>query len=271
MKRASRFTALVLAVVLAFAPAGASASSVHAAEFFSFLGKAAKRGWVTSGDRTYYYNKSGQRVKGIHKINGKYYIFNSNSGALLKNKIIYKYSATKYYKINKDGVATRFIGTSAKAAKLIYDKMRTATAFDMLKRAFQWVASSSFTSNVPEPGSGVSKATYYGQWGLTRHSGDCAVMAYTFYWMAKVLGYKVRVIDGYYVSGTNYKEHSWCEIVHNGTVYVYDPDFNLEFKNKITRTTYGFNSIGFKVRYGDKNTLPYCRPDKSRIENGGKA
>ena len=274
MKLNKRFTAFLLAAVLAFSPAAPAMRQAQAADFFSLVPKAAKNGWVTSGTRTYYYVNN-KKVKGLKKISGKYYIFNSNSGALVKNKVIYKYNASKYYKIDKKGVATRFVGTSFKAAKLLYDKLRDTTAFNMLKKGFQWVSDSTFNSNVPEPPASANKATYYGTWGLTKHSGDCAVMAYTFYWMAKVLGYNVKVINGYYKSGSGdnvvYKEHSWCEVKHGSVVYVYDPDFNLEFKSRISRSTYGFNSIGFKVRYGASQTLKYCREDKTEIEKNGKA
>ena len=270
MKHGNRFIALAMAMLFALTPVQQTFALGLSYADASYMVSAKKSGWVNSGTRTYYY-RNGKKVKGIAKIGGKYYIFNSNSGALLKDKIIYQYNNSKYYKINKAGVATRFKGTSYYAAKLLYTQMRSSTAFNYLKKGFQWAASCDFISNMPEPADGANKASYYGSYGLTNHRGDCAVMAYTFYWMAKVLGYKVKVIDGYYLSGSEYKEHSWCEIVHGGVAYVYDPDFNLEFKNRISRSSYGFNSIGFKVRYGDSQTLKYCRPDKTEIEKGGKA
>lgn len=269
MKKTSRLVAFVLAAVLAFAPA-VSASSVQAAEYFTFFGKAVKRGWVISGGKKYYFNKNGQKVTGVHKISGKIYAFDRTTGALIRNKILYK-SGSNYFRIDKAGVATRIGGTAAKAAKLIYAQMMQGNAFNMLKLSFLWVADFTFNSNMPEPGAGMIKSTYYGQWGLSKKSGDCTAQAYTFYWMAKALGYQVRVINGYYALGTDFKEHSWCEINHNGTIFVYDPNFNMEFRNKYSRDAYGFNSLGFKVRYGAKNTLPYCRPNKTRIETGGKA
>ena len=272
MKRMKRLCAAALVLALALAPVSPAVCTAYAFSPTSFV-SAAKSGWVVSGTRTYYYQK-GKRVKGIKKISGKYYIFNSNSGALLKNKIIYQYTPTKYYKIDENGVATRFKGTSYAAAKLLYTQMRSSKAFTMLKNGFRWAADCTF-AQVPAPAQGTSPSTYYGQWGLTKHSGDCAVMAYTFYWMAKVLGYNVKVINGYYRIGTvedpTYKEHSWCEIREKGVTYVYDPDFNHEYRDRITRTNYGFNSIGFKIRYGATYTLPYCRADKTEIEKGGKA
>ena len=49
----------------------------------------------------------------------------------------------------------------------------------------------------------VAKKNYtnYGIYGFRTGSGDCYVMASTFYWMAKVAGYNAHYVTGYVNKG----------------------------------------------------------------------
>ena len=53
--------------------------------------------------------------------------------------------------------------------------------------------------------------------------GNCYVMAAVFTYLAKDLGYDAHQVGGY--QGSYNTPHSWVEIVINGTIYVFDPDF----------------------------------------------
>ena len=99
----------------------------------------------------------------------------------------------------------------------------------------------------------VSKKTptEYGLYGFKTGSGDCYVMAATFYWMAKVAGYDAHYVKGYFQkSGGKKGAHAWVEIDQkvNGKkkTYVYDPNFQKEYKLN-----------GYKLTYGAKRTLKY--------------
>ena len=65
--------------------------------------------------------------------------------------------------------------------------------------------------------------------------------------MAKVLGYDAHQVAGYVPKiGGGVTPHSWVEIVINGTVYVFDPNFTNET---------GGN--GYQIRYGTSGTWMY--------------
>ena len=83
--------------------------------------------------------------------------------------------------------------------------------------------------------------------GFTTGTGDCYVMAATFYEMAKALGYTAHQMFGYVpLARGGMGEHSWVEIVTNGTTYVCDPDFQNETGNN-----------GYMIHYGMSGTWRY--------------
>ena len=116
-----------------------------------------------------------------------------------------------------------------------------------LKKAFNWSASLSYVPNIK-----VSKKTptEYGLYGFKTGTGDCYVMAATFYWMAKVAGYDAHYVKGYFKKSNGKGAHAWVEIdqkVGGKTkTYVYDPNFQQEYKLN-----------GYKLTYGAKKTLKY--------------
>lgn len=117
-----------------------------------------------------------------------------------------------------------------------------------LKKAFNWSVSLQYAGNVK-----VFKKTptEYGLYGFKTGSGDCYVMAATFYWMAKVAGYDAHYVKGYFQkSGGKKGAHAWVEIDQKvkgkKKTYVYDPNFQKEYKLN-----------GYKLTYGAKRTLKY--------------
>ena len=158
------------------------------------------------------------------------------------NKPYYKVNSKTYYKIKKNGQATRLSTVETMAA------VRLQKCKGNLKKAFNWSVSLQYAGNVK-----VSKKTptEYGLYGFKTGSGDCYVMAATFYWMAKVAGYDAHYVKGYFQkSGGKKGAHAWVEIDQkvNGKkkTYVYDPNFQKEYKLN-----------GYKLTYGAKRTLKY--------------
>ena len=212
-----KLTALMLSTVMAFTPAApivASETAVHSVEnaediAVSSATASKKNGWDSS--KKYYYVK-GKKVTNVTKTISKVkYHFD------VTGKVVYKKVKNVYYKINSKG----------KAKKMNQVETLAATRLDMyggnLKKAFNWSTSIPYTANVK-----VAKKTpgNYGIYGFQRRRGDCYVMAATFYWMAKVSG-----SDAHYVKGTT---------------YVYDPNFQKEYKLN-----------GYKLKYGAPKTLKY--------------
>lgn len=199
---------------------------------------AKKSGWETVGKVRYYY-LNGKKVTGLKKIGTKTYYFDK-SGKLVTNKNYCKIGK-KYYKIDAKGQATALSQVETMAA------IRLQACDGNLKKAFNWSTGLKYEARVS-----VSKKTptEYGKYGFTRQTGDCYVMASTFYWMAKVAGYDAHYVKGYFQKSNGKGAHAWVEIDQkvNGKTktYVYDPNFQKEYKLN-----------GYKLTYGAKKTLKY--------------
>ena len=199
-----------------------------------------KSGWETVDGVKYYY-ENGEKVVNKAKKIGKYtYCFDKN-GKLVTNKPYYKFNSKTYYKIKKNGQATKLSTVETMAA------IRLGKYKGNLKKAFNWSASLQYAGNIK-----ISKKTptEYGLYGFKTGTGDCYVMAATFYWMAKVAGYDAHYVKGYFKKSNGKGAHAWVEIdqkVGGKTkTYVYDPNFQQEYKLN-----------GYKLTYGAKKTLKY--------------
>lgn len=110
--------------------------------------------------------------------------------------------------------------------------------------AYSWSAGIPYrwTSADASPGS-----EWFARYGFSNGYGDCYVMAATFCYMAKALGYEAHQMDGYVPTRSGGRTpHSWVEVVMNGSTYVFDPDFTHET---------GRN--GYQISYGASGTWMY--------------
>ena len=251
-----KITALLLSSVMAFTPAmpvmaeqstiidyvdGTTDSTVETPDVTPTPLPEQKEGWETVDGVKYYYVNGEKITNKVEKI-GKYTYCFDKTGKLVTNKPYYKVNAKTYYKIKKNGQATKLSAVETMAA------VRLQKCKGNLKKAFNWSVSLQYAGNVK-----VSKKTptEYGLYGFKTGSGDCYVMAATFYWMAKVAGYDAHYVKGYFQkSGGKKGAHAWVEIDQkvNGKkkTYVYDPNFQKEYKLN-----------GYKLTYGAKRTLKY--------------
>ena len=251
-----KITALLLSSVMALTPAmpamaeqstivnyvdGTTDSTVETPDATPTPLPEKKEGWETVDGVKYYYVNGKKITNKVKKI-GKYTYCFDKTGKLVTNKPYYKFNAKTYYKIKKNGQATKLSTVETMAA------VRLQKCKGNLKKAFNWSVSLQYAGNVK-----VSKKTptEYGLYGFKTGSGDCYVMAATFYWMAKVAGYDAHYVKGYFQkSGGKKGAHAWVEIDQkvNGKkkTYVYDPNFQKEYKLN-----------GYKLTYGAKRTLKY--------------
>lgn len=251
-----KITALLLSSVMVFTPAmpamaekstivnyvdGTTDSTVETPDATPTPLPEKKEGWETVDGVKYYYVNGKKITNKVKKI-GKYTYCFDKTGKLVTNKPYYKVNAKTYYKIKKNGQATKLSTVETMAA------VRLQKCKGNLKKAFNWSVSLQYAGNVK-----VSKKTptEYGLYGFKTGSGDCYVMAATFYWMAKVAGYDAHYVKGYFQkSGGKKGAHAWVEIDQkvNGKkkTYVYDPNFQKEYKLN-----------GYKLTYGAKRTLKY--------------
>lgn len=251
-----KITALLLSSVMALTPAmpamaeqstivnyvdGTTDSTVETPDVTPTPLPEKKEGWETVDGVKYYY-VNGEKITNKVKKIGKYTYCFDKTGKLVTHKPYYKVNSKTYYKIKKNGQATRLSTVETMAA------VRLQKCKGNLKKAFNWSVSLQYAGNVK-----VSKKTptEYGLYGFKTGSGDCYVMAATFYWMAKVAGYDAHYVKGYFQkSGGKKGAHAWVEIDQkvNGKkkTYVYDPNFQKEYKLN-----------GYKLTYGAKRTLKY--------------
>lgn len=251
-----KITALLLSSVMALTPAmpamaeqstivnyvdGTTDSTVETPDVTPTPLPEKKEGWETVDGVKYYYVNGEKITNKVNKI-GKYTYCFDKTGKLVTNKPYYKVNSKTYYKIKKNGQATKLSAVETMAA------VRLQKCKGNLKKAFNWSVSLQYAGNVK-----VSKKTptEYGLYGFKTGSGDCYVMAATFYWMAKVAGYDAHYVKGYFQkSGGKKGAHAWVEIDQkvNGKkkTYVYDPNFQKEYKLN-----------GYKLTYGAKRTLKY--------------
>ena len=251
-----KITALLLSSVMALTPAmpamaeqstivnyvdGTTDSTVETPDVTPTPLPEKKEGWETVDGVKYYYVNGKKITNKVKKI-GRYTYCFDKTGKLVTNKPYYKVNAKTYYKIKKNGKATKLSAVETMAA------VRLQKCKGNLKKAFNWSVSLQYAGNVK-----VSKKTptEYGLYGFKTGSGDCYVMAATFYWMAKVAGYDAHYVKGYFQkSGGKKGAHAWVEIDQkvNGKkkTYVYDPNFQKEYKLN-----------GYKLTYGAKRTLKY--------------
>ena len=134
-----------------------------------------------------------------------------------------------------------------------------------LKKAFKWAASlqyyedSSFAKKMK-----LKKAVeFYGTYGFNMKKGDCNVEAFTFYWMAKMMGYDAVPVQGYILKG-DLSPHSWVTIKIGRKEYVFDPNFSKEYGGKMAKTKSGktvkLNKLcGFKLTYSPMKNHPHLQ------------
>ena len=211
-------------------------------------------GWTYYKNRWYYLSPYGDMsVNEWNYINSNWYHFDQNG---IMQTGWFLYNGNWYYLYPANNNAGKSIGAMAQNTTIdgyfisqdgiwINDEAYQG-AYSVLNQvgwnlwsAYNWSANLPYVnySNDPSPGS-----RDFAIHGFQTKTGDCYVMAATFYYMAKALGYDAHQIAGYVpLRGGGQGVHSWVEIDMDGSTYVFDPDFTHETKRNGYQITYGMS------------------------------
>ena len=211
-------------------------------------------GWTYYKNRWYYLSPYGDMsVNEWNYINSNWYHFDQNG---IMQTGWFFYNGNWYYLYPANNNAGKSIGAMAQNTTIdgyfisqdgiwINDEAYQG-AYSVLNQvgwnlwsAYNWSANLPYVnySNDPSPGS-----RDFAIHGFQTKTGDCYVMAATFYYMAKALGYDAHQIAGYVpLRGGGQGVHSWVEIDMDGSTYVFDPDFTHETKRNGYQITYGMS------------------------------
>lgn len=151
-----KITALLLSSVMALTPAmpamaeqstivnyvdGTTDSTVETPDATPTPLPEKKEGWETVDGVKYYYVNGKKITNKVKKI-GKYTYCFDKTGKLVTNKPYYKVNAKTYYKIKKNGQATKLSTVETMAA------VRLQKCKGNLKKAFNWSVSLQYAGNV---------------------------------------------------------------------------------------------------------------------------
>ena len=200
-------------------------------------------GWVKTGGRWYYMNKSGAMQTGwLAQGQNWYYLYKKNDshgspeGAMASNTVI------DGWVVAPDGIYNTAYQNAYKVLNQVGWNLRAA---------YNWSAGLKYYRMQSSPSQG---STYFANFGFTKKTGNCYVMAATFCHMARLLGYDAHQIAGYVPrKGGGVTPHSWCELTIGKTKYVFDPNFTNETGRNGYQITYGTSGTWMYSNYHRMN------------------
>ncbi len=202
-------------------------------------------GWLKLGNMKMYFDPNTYQAiqNTFYELDGKTYYFDENGVMGTGTMHIDGYKCV----FDDDGA---LIEKTPLSKAVIYAEQKLDEIGHDLRVAFNWSASLTYFNNGnSETGApaGYKFEEYEAIYGFENLRGDCEVMAATFYYMAQSLGYDVHMVRGFVpLRAGGMGHHAWCEIVMNGTVYVFDP----QFTNQTGRN-------GYQITYGTSGTWVY--------------
>ena len=203
---------------------------------------AMKKGWELIDGKYYNLGEDGIMLTGLQVMGDDIYML-KNNGAMVANQN-YNFNGGNL-PIGKDG---KVEGETAVVIKKAYENLNEI-GWD-LRTAFDWSSDITYYG-IHKLGVGPKEndihSVWYADYGFDNHKGNCYVMASTFCYMARLLGYESYFIEGEVIlKSGKLGIHGWCEIVIDGTTYVYDPNFiNMTGRD------------GFQIYYGKPGTWRY--------------
>ena len=189
-------------------------------------GKVFQQGYVTKNGKTYYY---------------------SSNGNLLKNRIVGNKTAGYTYS-DANGVCSQ--SQEIKLACAFVKANGTGdTKEEQLASCYKAIARMPYRRDTNHPKS-AADMTYQAVEMFTKKSGNCFMYAASFAEVAKVLGYRVRVVTGtvgLLAGGTG--PHGWTEVYVNGKWLSCDPDGAMQNGGTLSyymMTAHAWNPVASK-------------------------
>ncbi len=202
-------------------------------------------GW-SEKDGEWYLYKNGELVKGWVSIGntGNYYYFytdedssKGNPGAMAIDTYV-----DGWY-ITVGGISNR---ATAKAKEIM------DSSDGDLRSAYEYAASLSYSGKYDYTSEWTSADLAYQ--GLYYGTGNCYVMAATFYELALVLGYDAHQMAGYIaLGGGGQGVHSWVEIDEYDGTWVYDANLSMQYQKDAFRFHYGKSGTWVYQNYSRMN------------------
>ena len=179
-----------------------------------------KNGWHTADGKTFYY-KNGKKLTGWQKIQGKTYYL-TKKGGLQKNTIAgskkkgYAYVDADGVRIN-DKVMKRAVSFAVKYSKQSKPPLQRLEKCFKALRKYPYVR---YYNDKPSSGR-ISK---YATDMLKKKGGNCYRYASAYAYIARALGYEVRVAVGATTAyrGRSLSPHGWCEVKGGKNWYIVD-------------------------------------------------
>ncbi len=175
-----------------------------------------KTGWREIDGETYYYREDGTMGLGWMLIGTDYYYFYENEeqghakGTMAKNTVI------DGYVIAPNGIHNKAVQEAAVlVSSLDYN----------IAKCYHWSSKMPYETVTIDDSVG---SEWFARHGFENGTGNCFVMAATFYYCALLLGYDVHQISGYVPGEYALSPHSWVEITLGGKTFICDPDFEEE-------------------------------------------
>ncbi len=203
-------------------------------------GGAMLTGWQSVEGATRFFKSSGVMATGPQYWEGDMYLLDAD-GFLVTNED--RQLLGKTFHVDENGVIEGYLTATSAQAIEVLNKVGWN-----LRAAFNWSKSLPYSNRYLRATKGSIHSDFYANYGFTRKTGNCYVMASTFYQMARLLGYEVYFVEGHVGSRWSAigADHGWTEIILDGQLYVFDPNFTNET---------GLN--GYQIRYGQRGTWQY--------------
>lgn len=215
---------------------------IHGLKYYLYPGGAMAKNWLLLkdewyNDEWYYLGSDGAMKTGWQLVNGRwYYMYKANDPNGGKEGVMAKNTVIDGYELADNGA---MYNETEQAARSVLNSVGWN-----LRAAFNWSAGLTYYRMTADASAG---SEWFANYGFQNKRGNCYVMAATFCYMARMLGYDAHQMAGVVPRiGGGVTPHSWCEIVINGTTYVFDPDF-----------TYETGRNGYQITYGTSGTWVY--------------
>lgn len=163
--------------------------------------------------------------------NGKKKTYYTCNGVLVMNEIAGKSKGSSYY-VGNDGVVVKD-KTMRKVASFVCAHTKAGWSQEKKLKACYEYFWKHYTYQRFYDSPKASKMSSYANYMLSKKRGNCYRYAASFAYIAKALGYDVRVVVGSipHLHASGMTPHGWTEIKIDGNWYLFDTNMQRNFPN----------------------------------------